>query len=56
MNQDEIYDYFRLLYASIGEPFCPHCKKPLNENTEQMRGMKRREKRVCFSRRMGRFW
>ena len=21
----EIYDYFRLLYARVGEPFCPNC-------------------------------
>ena len=26
----EIYDYFRLLYARVGEPFCPNCGKPIN--------------------------
>lgn len=31
----EIYDYFRLLFASIGEPFCPHCKKPISSLTPQ---------------------
>lgn len=31
----EIYDYFRLLFASIGEPFCPHCKKPISSLTAQ---------------------
>ncbi|MBQ7308064.1 MAG: excinuclease ABC subunit UvrA [Clostridia bacterium] len=25
----EIYDYLRLLYASIGTPYCPNCKKPI---------------------------
>ena len=25
----EIYDYFRLLYARVGEPFCPKCGKPI---------------------------
>ena len=25
----EIYDYFRLLYARVGEPFCPNCGKPI---------------------------
>ena len=31
----EIYDYFRLLYASIGEPYCPHCKNKINSLTPQ---------------------
>jgi len=25
----EIYDYMRLLFASIGKPHCPHCGKPI---------------------------
>ena len=25
----EIYDYFRLLYARVGEPFCPNCGKKI---------------------------
>lgn len=25
----EIYDYFRLLYARVGQPFCPKCGKPI---------------------------
>ena len=29
----EIYDYFRLLFASIGEPFCPHCNKKIMSQT-----------------------
>lgn len=29
----EIYDYLRLLYASIGVPYCPHCKKPISSQT-----------------------
>ena len=31
----EIYDYFRLLYARVGEPFCPKCgKKTLHKETK----------------------
>ena len=26
----EIYDYFRLLFANIGVPYCVNCKKPIN--------------------------
>ena len=26
----EIYDYFRLLYANIGVPYCVNCKRPIN--------------------------
>lgn len=29
----EIYDYFRLLYARIGEPHCPKCGKPISKQT-----------------------
>ena len=25
----EIYDYFRLLYARVGQPFCPNCGKKI---------------------------
>ena len=28
-TQTEIYDYLRLLFASIGSPHCPKCKKPM---------------------------
>lgn len=31
----EIYDYFRLLYASIGEAYCPHCNKKIDSLTPQ---------------------
>ncbi len=31
----EIYDYFRLLYARIGVPHCPHCGKPIRSQTVQ---------------------
>ncbi len=27
----EIYDYLRLLYARIGQPYCPHCHKPIKQ-------------------------
>ncbi|MEN3015356.1 MAG: excinuclease ABC subunit UvrA [bacterium] len=27
----EIYDYLRLIYASIGIPFCPNCAIPINK-------------------------
>lgn len=29
----EIYDYFRLLFARIGHPFCPHCQQPITKQT-----------------------
>jgi excinuclease ABC subunit A len=31
----EIYDYLRLLFARIGEPFCPHCGSPISSQTLQ---------------------
>jgi len=33
----EIYDYLRLLYASVGTPHCPQCGRPISRQTaEQM--------------------
>lgn len=29
----EIYDYIRLLYARIGEPYCPNCGKKIEKQT-----------------------
>lgn len=29
----EIYDYLRLLFARVGVPYCPHCKKPIKQQT-----------------------
>ena len=29
----EIYDYLRLLYARVGIPHCPNCKKPVKQQT-----------------------
>ena len=29
----EIYDYLRLLFARIGEPFCPQCGHPISSRT-----------------------
>ncbi|HNY97536.1 MAG TPA: excinuclease ABC subunit UvrA [Candidatus Pacearchaeota archaeon] len=29
----EIYDYLRLLFSNIGEPFCPECGLPLSSQT-----------------------
>ncbi len=29
----EIYDYLRLLFAKIGKPYCPRCKKPILQQT-----------------------
>jgi excinuclease ABC subunit A len=31
----EIYDYLRLLYASIGSPHCPNCGRPIQAQTVQ---------------------
>src|SRR3989344_1964889 len=29
----EIYDYLRLLFARIGKPHCPNCRKPISRQT-----------------------
>jgi excinuclease ABC subunit A len=29
----EIYDYLRLLYASVGQPHCPNCARPISRQT-----------------------
>jgi excinuclease ABC subunit A len=29
----EIYDYLRLLYASVGQPHCPNCHRPITRQT-----------------------
>ncbi|MDP2929745.1 MAG: excinuclease ABC subunit UvrA [Candidatus Omnitrophota bacterium] len=34
-TQTEIYDYLRLLFASIGRPHCPKCNKPITRQTSQ---------------------
>ena len=34
-TQTEIYDYLRLLFARIGMPHCPKCKKPITRQTSQ---------------------
>src|SRR5512143_1604589 len=31
----EIYDYLRLLYASVGKPHCPSCGRPIQAQTVQ---------------------
>lgn len=31
----EIYDYLRLLFARVGQPFCPHCDIPITSQTVQ---------------------
>jgi len=31
----EIYDYLRLLFARVGEPYCPDCKIPISALTPQ---------------------
>ncbi|MDW7729247.1 MAG: excinuclease ABC subunit UvrA [Bacillota bacterium] len=31
----EIYDYIRLLFARIGHPYCPTCRKPISQQTIQ---------------------
>jgi excinuclease ABC subunit A len=31
----EIYDYLRLLFARVGDPFCPHCDSPISSQTIQ---------------------
>jgi len=31
----EIYDYLRLLYASVGQPHCPNCHRPISRQTAE---------------------
>jgi excinuclease ABC subunit A len=31
----EIYDYLRLLYARVGQPYCPSCARPIASQTVQ---------------------
>ncbi|MCL6464040.1 MAG: excinuclease ABC subunit UvrA [Acidobacterium ailaaui] len=31
----EIYDYLRLLYASVGVPHCPNCGRPISRQTHE---------------------
>jgi len=31
----EIYDYLRLLYASVGTPHCPNCHRPISRQTAE---------------------
>ena len=31
----EIYDYLRILFARIGEPHCPNCKRPVTHQTAE---------------------
>ena len=31
----EVYDYLRLLFARIGHPHCPKCKRPITQQTVQ---------------------
>src|ERR1700688_5039614 len=31
----EIYDYLRLLYASVGTPHCPNCGRPITRQTAE---------------------
>src|SRR5512135_3596544 len=31
----EVYDYLRLLFARVGEAFCPHCGSPISSQTLQ---------------------
>jgi excinuclease ABC subunit A len=31
----EIYDYLRLLYASVGQPHCPNCHRPISRQSSE---------------------
>jgi excinuclease ABC subunit A len=31
----EIYDYLRLLYASVGQPHCPNCHRPISRQSAE---------------------
>ncbi len=31
----EIYDYLRLLYASVGQPHCPNCARPISRQSAE---------------------
>src|SRR3989338_7073817 len=34
-TQTEIYDYLRLLFARIGSPHCPKCRRPISRQSSQ---------------------
>ncbi len=34
-TQTEIYDYLRLLYARVGKPHCPSCRRPISKISPQ---------------------
>ncbi len=34
-TQTEVYDYLRLLFARIGIPHCPRCKRPIQKQSSQ---------------------
>jgi excinuclease ABC subunit A len=31
----EIYDYMRVLWSRVGQPFCPHCRTPVGAQTRE---------------------
>jgi excinuclease ABC subunit A len=31
----EVYDYLRLLYASVGQPHCPNCSRPISRQSAE---------------------
>ena len=37
-DRTEIYDYLRLLYASVGLPHCPSCGRAIAQQTAADRG------------------
>ena len=46
----EIYDYLRLLYASVGTPHCPNCGRPISRQTAEQivqRILRTRQRRAC---------
>lgn len=46
----EIYDYFRLLFAKAGVPYCPKCQAKLKKELIQREGLKNGKERKDMSR------
>ena len=52
----EIYDYLRLLYARVGQPYCPHCGEKLKKTAVEKKTAKTVRGREIKSVKLDRFF